>query len=180
MQELVQSHGNIVQFSPKGHPEIAGAGIEFDWGVSKKDFRYNNNHIAKNCDNVVRSSLAKVTLQIAKNTASKARSYMQAYMDDSGGSHLLIEKFFKIHKCHRNILDQEYAWLERQLVKIDQHPADVVEERAFLAAEKIEMEGKTESKIAETEITRDFFKIVTGRLQAKSSILLITTLSLIP
>ena len=23
MQELVQSHGNIVQFSPKGHPEIS-------------------------------------------------------------------------------------------------------------------------------------------------------------
>ena len=42
MQELVQSHGNIVQFSPKGHPEIAGAGIEFNWGVSNKDFRYNN------------------------------------------------------------------------------------------------------------------------------------------
>ena len=56
----------------------------------------------------------------------------------------------------------------------------MVEERAYLAAEKIEMEGKTESKIAESEITRDFFKIVTGRLQAKSSILFITTFILIP
>ena len=76
MQELVQSHDNIVQFSPKGHPDIAGAGIEFDWGVSKKYLRYKNNHIAKNCENDVRSLLAKVTLQIAKNTARKARSYM--------------------------------------------------------------------------------------------------------
>ena len=42
-------------------------------------------------------------------------------------------------------------------MKIEQHTADVVEERASLAAEKIEMEGKTESKIAEAEITRDFF-----------------------
>ena len=67
-----------------------------------------------------------VTLQIAKNTARKARSYMRAYMDDSGGSHLLIKNFVKIHKCHRNILDQEDAWLERQLVKIEQHTADVV------------------------------------------------------
>ena len=41
LKELLQSHGNIVQFLPKGHPEIAGAGIEFDWGVTKKDFRYN-------------------------------------------------------------------------------------------------------------------------------------------
>ena len=79
-------------------------------------------------------------------------------MDDSGGSHLLIEKFVKIHKCHRNILDQEDDWLERQLVKIEHHTSDVVEERASLAAEKIEMEGKIESKIAEAEITRDFFK----------------------
>ena len=135
-----------------------GAGIEFDWGVSKKEFRYNNNHIAKNCENDVRSLLAKVTLQIAKNTSRKARYYMREYMDDSGGSHLLIENFVKIHKCHRNILDQEDAWLEGQLVKTEQHTADVVEERASLAAENIEMEGKTESKIAEAEITRDFFK----------------------
>ena len=56
---------------------------------------------------------------------------------DSGGSHLIIEKFVKIHKCHRNILDQEAIWIERQLVKIEQHTADVVEERASLAAEKI-------------------------------------------
>ena len=88
-------------------------------------------------------------------------------MDDSGGFHLLIEKFVKIHKCHRNTLDQEDAWLERQLLKIEQHTADVMEERASLAAEKIEMK-------------RDFLKIVTGHLQAKSSILLITTFSLIP
>ena len=78
-------------------------------------------------------------------------------MDDSGGSHLLIDKFVNIHKCHRNILDQEDAWLERQVVKIEQHTADVVEKRASLAAEKIKTEGKTESKIAEAEITRNFF-----------------------
>ena len=78
-------------------------------------------------------------------------------MDDSGGSLLLIKKFVKIQKFHKNMLDQKYAWLERQLVKIEQHTADAVEERASLAAEKIEMEGKTESKIAEAEITRDLF-----------------------
>ena len=126
MQELVQSHGNIVRFLPKGQPDIAGAGIEFNWGVSKKEFRYNNNHIAKNCENDVRSSLAKIKLQIAKNTARKERSYMRAYMDDSGGSHLIIENFVKIHKCHRNILYQEYAWLEIQLVKVEQNTDDVV------------------------------------------------------
>ena len=46
MQSLIQSSGNIVLFTPKGHPEIDGAGIEYDWGVSKKIFRKNTNHIA--------------------------------------------------------------------------------------------------------------------------------------
>ena len=73
MQDLIQSYGNIVLFSPKGHPEIAGAGIEYDWGVSKKCFRRANNHIAKNCENDVQLSLGKITLQITKNTDSKAR-----------------------------------------------------------------------------------------------------------
>ena len=36
MEKLVSSHGHICLFSPKAHPEIAGAGIEYDWGVSKK------------------------------------------------------------------------------------------------------------------------------------------------
>ena len=36
MQSLIQSSGNIVLFTSKGHPEIAGAGIEYDWGVSEK------------------------------------------------------------------------------------------------------------------------------------------------
>ena len=30
MEDLVMSHGNIVLFSSKGHPEIAGAGVEFE------------------------------------------------------------------------------------------------------------------------------------------------------
>ena len=31
-------------------------------------------------------------------------------------SHYLIEKFVKIHKCHRNILDQETKYLENLVV----------------------------------------------------------------
>ena len=113
--------------------------------MSKKDFRYNNNHIPKNCENDIRSSLAKVTLQVAKNTARKARSYMHAYTDDSGGLHVLIEKFFAVHKYHRNVLDMDTAYLDQLLVKIEQHAKDMVEKQASLAAEKAEMEEKIES-----------------------------------
>ena len=135
MQDLVQSYGNIVLFSAKGHLEIAGAGIEFDWGVSTKYFRRDINHIAKNCEKNVRLSLDKVTLDIAKNTAQKARSYMHAYKNDSGGSFLLIEKFVKIHKCHQNILDQEDLFLEKIVLKIEQHANQSKKEQLSLVVD---------------------------------------------
>ena len=135
MQSLIQSRGHIVLFTSKGHPEIAGAGIEYDWGVSKKIFRKNTNHIARDHEKYVRLSLDSVTLQITKNTARKARSYMHAYMNDAGGSHVLIEKFVKIHKCHRNILDQDSAFLEKIILKIEEHANDVKVEQMSLAEE---------------------------------------------
>ena len=141
MEDLISSYRNIVLFSPKGHPEIAGAGIEYDWGVSKKIFRRTTNHVARDCERDVRSSLSKITLQVAKHTARKARSYMRAYMSDAGDSHLLIEKFVKICKCHPNILDQEDAYLEKMFIKIEGHLKEVKEERASLLAEKMEEKG---------------------------------------
>ena len=36
MENLVLSRGHIYLFAPKIHLEIAGAGIEYDLGVSKK------------------------------------------------------------------------------------------------------------------------------------------------
>ena len=138
MQELVGSYGNIVLFSSKGHPEIAGCGIEYDWGVSKKIFRRDASHVAKDCERDVRLSLDKITLTIAKHTARKARSYMQAYLSEAGDSHLLIEKFVQIHKCHRNILDQETAYLEKILKEIGEHVKEVNQEKMSLCAEKAE------------------------------------------
>jgi len=141
MEDLVQSYGHIVMFSPKGHPEIAGAGIEFDWGVSKKFFRRNSNHIANNCEHDVRASLEKINLQIAKNTSRKARSYMRAYEKDGGGSQLLIEKFVKLHKSHRNILDQETGYLECLRIKIEEDAADVKTEKLLIETEQREKEN---------------------------------------
>ena len=37
MEKIVLSRGHIYLFSPKYHPKIAGAGIEYDWGVFKKN-----------------------------------------------------------------------------------------------------------------------------------------------
>ena len=73
MEEIVaERNGHIVLNSPKGHPEIAAAGIEFDWGVSKKIFRKENNHVPINCEKDMKLLLDRITLDIAKHTASKA------------------------------------------------------------------------------------------------------------
>ena len=125
MEKLVIYRGHIVKFSPKGHPEVAGCGIEFDWGVSKKVFRKENNHVPKYCERDVMSSLGKVSIDIAYNTSRKARTYMKAYINNCGGSQLLIEKFVKIHKCHRNILDQDTKYLDEFKIKIEKYAEEI-------------------------------------------------------
>ena len=60
---------------------------------------------------------------------------MRAYASDAGDSHKLIEKYVKIHKCHRNILDQEAAYLKKTLREIEGHVEEIKEERASFLAE---------------------------------------------
>ena len=67
---------------------------------------------------------------------------MFAYICKSGDSHLLIKKFVKIHKCHRNIRDQEVAYLERLLAQIEGHVEEVKEERASLLEEETKERGR--------------------------------------
>ena len=152
MEKLVASHGHICLFSPKGHPEIAGAGIEYDWGVSKKIFRKENNHVPKNCANDVKSSLEKITVNISYNTSRRARSYMSAYINKAGKSHLLIEKFVKIHKCHRNILDQETKYLDLLKVKIEEYVKEMEDEKKSIEIEiKVEIAKNEEKEEEETD-----------------------------
>jgi hypothetical protein len=39
LQEVIESEGHLLIFSPKCHPELAGNGIEFAWGKMKFNFR---------------------------------------------------------------------------------------------------------------------------------------------
>ena len=71
---------------------------------------------------------------------------MRVYKNDAGGSHLLIEKFVKIHKCHRNILDQETAYLDKMLKEIEGHADDIKKERVSLAAEMVEPKTEMEDE----------------------------------
>ena len=112
MEKLVHSYGHLIEFMPKGHPETAECGIEYDNGVAKIRFRKTNLQVGQHCERDTKAAYLSITLQTAKNTARKARAYMRAYMDDSGGSHCLIEKYVKQVKCHRNILDMDLRFLK--------------------------------------------------------------------
>ena len=47
----------------------------------------------------------------------------------------LSKKFVKLHKSHRNILDQEACYLERVRIKIEQDATDVKTEKLLIETE---------------------------------------------
>ena len=107
------------------HPELAGVGVEYCWGMSKKNYRRNNAEIGasgcnqKNLTTRVIKALRTVELTNVRAFSRRTRRYRQAYCDADervSQSFESIEKFVKLHKCHRNILDQEYRFLNDQLL----------------------------------------------------------------
>ena len=92
---------------------------------------------------------------MAYNTSRRARSYMAAYLDDCSESQLLIEKFVKIHKCHRNILDQETKYLEDLRVKIEEHSEDIKNEKISIKQEK---DSQVKVEIDEEKIDKELVK----------------------
>lgn len=57
LQHVVESRGHILLLSPKCHPEVAGVGIEYSWGMSKQKFRGEmNDEVPKHLhDNIEKS-----------------------------------------------------------------------------------------------------------------------------
>ena len=108
----------IVVFSPKYHCEIAGEGIELDWGFSKKYMRRkfklsDKKHDFKGC---VDKALNSVPVSTSRKYAGRVYGYMRAYklMEDKGevGSYATVEKFLKEVRCHRSSVDQDTALIE--------------------------------------------------------------------
>ena len=58
----VAKRGHILLFSPKGHPELAGKGMEHDWGLSKRHHRKHNACHTKTQMRRLLSSFETVTL----------------------------------------------------------------------------------------------------------------------
>ena len=103
--------------SPKGHPELAGSGIEYVWGKGKCDFRRDNTMSAARGQAVadlhqrVVKALGGIDLQMERRFARKTREYMRAYAREADlfgwvreeeqlVGHAAIKKFVKLAKTH--------------------------------------------------------------------------------
>ena len=91
--------------SPKCHPEVAGHGVEYCWGVSKLRFRRDNDGQARTFFPRVRNALASVTLRMVFKFERRARSYRRALSDPANDRFSLLEKTIKIFKSHRDAGD---------------------------------------------------------------------------
>ena len=118
LEGTVLARGHILLMSPKYHPEMAGAGIEFCWARSKHAFRNGINDMqASNLDANVAKSRSKeiITLDFVRRSARRARDYGRVYAMQQGSAeaptYAQIEKLKKEQKTHRNMKDLDSFFL---------------------------------------------------------------------
>ena len=118
-----ESRGQIPLLSPKCHPKVAGVGIEYSWGFSKQKFRrVHNDEVPKNLHANIEATMCTknyLTIGRVRRFAHRTREYCRAYRNlllDGVvvKSKELIEKMRAKQKAHRNILDMEPGFLNKQ------------------------------------------------------------------
>ena len=123
LQHVVESPGHILLLSPKRHPEVAGVGIGYSWGFSKQKFRrVHNDEVPKNLPANIEATMCTknyLTIGRVRRFARRTREYCRAYSNlllDGVivKSKELIEKMRAKQKAHRNILDMEPGFLNKQ------------------------------------------------------------------
>ena len=122
LMHLVESRGHIILLSPKCHPEVAGLGIEYSWGMSKMKFRREiNDEGCKHLHDNIEASFCReniLTLGRIRRFARRARDFCRAYraLNSQGpiGSKNTIEKMCKVQKAHRSIIDMEPGFINTQ------------------------------------------------------------------
>jgi hypothetical protein len=94
--------GKEIMFSPKCHCELAGLGIEYGWGLSKRYYRrmITLGDKKKDFKGSVRLALEQVTKEHARRFCYKTRWYAMAYIALAENNltdveHAMIEKFVR-------------------------------------------------------------------------------------
>ena len=106
--------------SPKYHCELAGEGFEYVWGLAKRFYRSIENEekrAKEKFQKMVRASILFVKRQYVINFAAKCRCYMMTYNAYNNNvdplTYRMIERFVKMWKTHRNIVDRDKAFVEK-------------------------------------------------------------------
>ena len=120
LTEFVEGLGQLLDMSPKLHPEVAGVGIEYCWAVAKQEFRAKNDFQIKTPSARVQHSLTMPSIPVVHNCARRARDYERACrapLDDGTATelqHRQIEAQKKEVKKHRDALDFSGEWAKAQ------------------------------------------------------------------
>ncbi len=110
----------MLLISPKCHPELAGLGVEYTWGLMKRAYRQFNDCVYKNLHANVNKAMSthhvnmKNVLKFSRRTRDYCRTYRElvdSSATPSDMSYSLIEKMLKTQKTHRCILDLEGKFL---------------------------------------------------------------------
>jgi len=106
--------------SPKYHCELAGEGVEYCWGLSKRFYRslsLEKKRTKAAFDKCVREAITFVKKEHVERFSGKCRRYMMAYnaydQKKDPLTYKAIERFVKMAKTHRNIADQDKAFVEK-------------------------------------------------------------------
>ena len=118
LQNLFEKHGHILVPSVKCHPETAGKGIEYCWGLAESNFRKINKGIAKELEKNVSLALCLSMSSIFK-FERKTRDYMRLYLKlgvkpDGPLSYKELEdkrKHMKTYRSHRNVAEIEREFI---------------------------------------------------------------------
>ena len=112
-------------------PELAGEGVEYAWGFTKRYYRKHNDRIPTHQMANVIASLSQLNLSNIWAFGRRTRDLMRAYIhlekeicseELTGGlSFNLVEdcrRMMKTYRTHRNIFDQEGKWLKAEEARI--------------------------------------------------------------
>ena len=120
LSKKVGDHEFRLLTSPKYHCELAGEGVEYAWGLAKRFYQSKTLQEEKTKDKfkeVVRASVEFVKKEHVEQFSAKCRRYMMTYNAYDNNSdpltYKVIERFVKMTKCHRNIANQDKAFVEK-------------------------------------------------------------------
>jgi hypothetical protein len=114
LAHLIERRGHFLLLSVKCHPEMAGCGVEYCWGISKETFRKNNQISKLSTSDLqlrIEETLSQDILPLSRvwQFERRTRTYMHMYreigMTDSVKklSYKNLEAQMLTYTTHRNI-----------------------------------------------------------------------------